>query len=92
MSLETGEDVDHGGRLHMNKASNFAVGDLVRILPTAPAGLPSMQKDRGRTGTVVGIYDGGSIRVMVPSTGGSWLWGTKDLVFAVSKWRRGECR
>jgi len=87
----------------MDKSSNFVRGDVVKILPTAtrqkyeslPSALGwdvSMQKDIGQTGTIEYIYNSGIIRVIVPATGGMWLWKPEDLILATSKWRRGECR
>ena len=85
----------------MNKASDFAVGDIVRVLPTATRqkyeGLPpapgwdaSMQRDIGQTGTITHIYDSGHIRVKVPATSGGWIWKSEDLTLSgFSKWRRG---
>jgi len=84
----------------MNKASNFVIGDSVKILPTAtrrkyeglfpaPGWDDNMSRDIGQIGIIVHIHSNGNIRVKVPSTGGVWIWKSEDLMLTgVSKWRR----
>jgi len=88
----------------MSKATNFEIGDIVEILPTAteqkyessfpfPLGWDaSMQRDIGQLGTIVHIFHSSGnvrVRVKVPSTGGTWVWKLEDLAMPrSSKWRR----
>ena len=76
----------------MNKASNFAVGDIVKILPTAterkynsslrpdsPRWVHPMEIDIGQTGVVISVYSDGNVHVRVGNSEEGWVWMPEDL-------------